>query len=78
MDNNRVSDAYDKFMFLVAMTVVALTTIVVMRSTYERKEQRYLRQQYIRDSIEIDYYKRHLDRTFEFDHSKIPDDGSNT
>jgi len=33
---------------------------------------------YMRDSLEMEYYKKAIEQSYPFDHSKIPDNESNT
>lgn len=64
---------------LIFMTISGLLVMLSVAFIHDsRIEQQEKRHQFIKDSLEIEYYKQVLDRTYAFDHSKIPSDASDT
>jgi cell division protein FtsL len=64
---------------LIFMTVITIFVLLAVGADHDaRIQQQQKRQEFIKDSLEIEYYKKVLDQTYAFDHSKIPGDASDT
>lgn len=64
---------------LIFMTVITIFVLLAVSADHDKNiEQEKKRREFIKDSLEIEYYKKVLDRTYAFDHSKIPGDASDT
>jgi hypothetical protein len=62
--------------FITVMTIFVLLVVTADHDANIEKEKK--RRDFIKDSLEIEYYKKVLDQTYAFDHSKIPGDASDT
>ena len=61
--------------------ITGLMTILVLAIYFDdgRPEQPTpARIKYLRDSLEMEYYKKQIEKFYYFEHSKIPTDESNT
>lgn len=47
---------------------------VIKQGRYQTREETQEQVRYLRDSFEMEYYKKQLDSTYPFNHSKIPND----
>ena len=67
--------------FLVCCILFVLGGLVAyafIKSPNEPKKPSHERILYLRDSLEMEWYKRTLDEAFFFEHSKIPENESDT
>jgi len=64
---------------LIFMTVITIFVLLTVGAEHDANiEQEKKRRDFIKDSLEIEYYKKVLDQTYAFDHSKIPSDAGDT
>lgn len=64
---------------LIFMTIITIFVLLAVSADHDANiEQEKKRREFIKDSLEIEYYKRVLDQTYFFDHSKIPGDAGDT
>lgn len=64
---------------LIFITVITIFVLLAVGANHDaRIEQEKKRRDFIKDSLKIEYYKKVLDQTYVFDHSKIPGDAGDT
>lgn len=70
----------DKNQVALYIVMIGLLSILSLTLWYS-KPQKYImspgKVRYLRDSLEMEYYKRVIEESYNFDHSKIPNNESN-
>ena len=70
----------DKSQILVALCLTGLVTLLVVAIWFDKDTPQPpspARIKYLRDSLEMEYYRKAIENSYPFDHSRIPTHESN-